>query len=147
MRYCINCRRVIPDDSPTDYCDICWPTFNPANQYYTQQQYQQPYQQPYQQQYQQPNYQQQYQQPFPPFQPQPIQANKSYASLVLGIIGIVTAFLFALVGHITSIIGIVLGVKEYNSRNDVSGLVLSIIGEILSIISSIIGAITLGGLM
>lgn len=145
MRYCINCRRMIPDDSPTDYCDICWPTFNPANQYYNQQPYQQPYQQQYQQPYQQPY--QPYQQPFPPFQPQPAQANKSYASLVLGIVGIVTAFLFALVGHITSIIGIVLGVKEYNSRHDVSGLVLSIIGEILSIISSIIGAIVLGGLV
>ena len=78
--------------------------------------------------------------PPPPqyYQPAP---QKSYASLVLGIIGIVFAWLFALVGHITSIIGIVLGVKEYKATGGVSGLVLSIIGEVCSIISSVLGVI------
>ena len=67
--------------------------------------------------------------------------SKSSASLVLGIIGIVFAWLFALVGHITSIIGIVLGIKEYKENEKMSGLVLSIIGEVCSIFSSIIGAV------
>ena len=67
--------------------------------------------------------------------------HKSSASLVLGIIGIVFAWLFALVGHITSIIGIILGIKEYRETEKITGLVLSIIGEVCSIFSSIIGAV------
>ena len=67
-------------------------------------------------------------------------------SLVLGIIGMVAAWLFALIGHITSIIGIIIGVREYKETNNELGLVLSIVGELFSIISSIIGAITLSGL-
>lgn len=67
-------------------------------------------------------------------------------SLVLGIIGMVAAWLFALIGHITSIIGIIIGVREYKETNNELGLVLSIVGELFSILSSIIGAITLSGL-
>lgn len=66
---------------------------------------------------------------------------KSQVSLVLGIIGIVSAWLFALVGHITSIIGIILGIKEYRETGRMTGLVLSIIGEVCAILSSIIGAV------
>ena len=66
---------------------------------------------------------------------------KASASLILGIIGIVFAWLFALVGHITSIIGIILGIKEYKETEKITGLVISIIGEICSIFSSIIGAV------
>lgn len=68
------------------------------------------------------------------------------ASVILGIIGIVFAWLFALVGHIVSIIGIVRGIKEYKTSDKMTGLVLSIIGEVCSIFSSIIGAIALSGL-
>lgn len=71
------------------------------------------------------------------------QKNKSQASLILGIIGIVFAWLFALVGHITSIIGIVLGIKEYKQTGKMTGLVVSIIGEVCAIFSSIIGAVTM----
>lgn len=67
---------------------------------------------------------------------------KSQASTILGILGIVFAWIFALVGHIVSIIGIVLGTKEYKETGRMTGLLLSIIGEICSIISSIIGVLT-----
>ena len=66
---------------------------------------------------------------------------KTSVSLFLGIIGIVFAWLFALVGHITSIIGIILGIKEYKETEKMTGLVISIIGEVCSIFSSIIGAV------
>ena len=66
---------------------------------------------------------------------------KTQTSLILGIIGLVFAWLFALVGHITSIIGIVIGIKEYKETEKMTGLVLSIIGEVCSIFSSIIGAV------
>ena len=66
---------------------------------------------------------------------------KTQVSLVLGIVGIVFAWLFAFVGHITSIIGIVIGIKEYKETEKMTGLVLSIIGEVCSIFSSIIGAV------
>lgn len=66
---------------------------------------------------------------------------KTHASVVLGIVGIVFAWIFALVGHITSIIGIVLGVKEYKENEKITGLALSIVGEVCSIFSSIIGAV------
>ncbi len=71
----------------------------------------------------------------------PVNTKKSNAPLILGIVGIVFAFLFALVGHITSIIGIVLGVKEYKKNGNKTGLIVSIVGEALCLISSISGAI------
>lgn len=71
---------------------------------------------------------------------------KTSTSLILGIVGIVFAWLFALVGHITSIIGIVLGIKEYKETEKMTGLVLSIIGEVCSIFSSIIGAVAFSGI-
>ena len=68
--------------------------------------------------------------------------NKYYKTgLTLGILGIVLAWLFALAGHVLSIIGIVIGVKEYKKTRQTAGLTLSIIGEACSLISSIIGII------
>ena len=67
--------------------------------------------------------------------------HQTKVSLILGIIGIVFAWLFALVGHITSIIGIIIGIKEYKETEKMTGLILSIIGEVCSIFSSIIGAV------
>ena len=69
------------------------------------------------------------------------EVKKSAASIVLGILGIIFSWVFALVGHILSVIGIVLGYKEYNKNGSKSGLVLSIIGEVCSVISSAIGLI------
>ena len=69
--------------------------------------------------------------------------SKNYASLVLGILGIVFAWLFALVGHVLSIVGICLGVKELKRTGSPTGLVLSIIGEVCSIASSLIGILSM----
>ena len=71
----------------------------------------------------------------------PTNEEKAKVSLILGIIGIVFAWIFALVGHITSIIGIIIGIKEYKETEKMTGLILSIIGEVCSIFSSIIGAV------
>lgn len=61
--------------------------------------------------------------------------------LVLGILGIVFAWLFAIVGHALSIIGIIVGIKEYKATNKMTGLILSIVGEVCAILSSIMGAV------
>ena len=66
---------------------------------------------------------------------------KEKTAIILGILGIVFAWLFALVGHILSIIGIVFGIKGYKETGKMTGLVLSIIGEVCAIFSSIIGAV------
>lgn len=65
--------------------------------------------------------------------------NKTSVALILGIIGIIFAWIFALVGHVVSIVGIVLGNKEKNETGKNTGLVVSIIGEVCAIISSLIG--------
>lgn len=71
---------------------------------------------------------------------------KIQKSLILGVIGIVFAWLFALVGHVVSIIGIIIGVKEYKETNKNIGMIISIIGEVCSIVSSIIGVVSLSGM-
>ncbi|MBQ3135168.1 MAG: hypothetical protein IJB75_05095 [Oscillospiraceae bacterium] len=71
---------------------------------------------------------------------------KPKAAMILGIVGIVFAWLFALVGHIVSIIGIVVGIKEYKTTEKMTGLILSIVGEVCAIFSSIIGAAMMTGL-
>ena len=68
---------------------------------------------------------------------------KFQVSIIFGIVGIVFAWLFALIGHISSIIGIIIGIKEYKATEKMTGLSLSIIGEVCSIISSIIGAVAM----
>ena len=58
------------------------------------------------------------------------------ASLVLGIVSVVFAFVNVWIGLITGIVGIVLSVKGRNSQEKkglaTAGLVLSIIGTVLS---------------
>ena len=66
---------------------------------------------------------------------------KHTASLVLGILSIVFALLFALVGDILAIIGIVLACVKRKDYNTKAGLICSIIGLVLSIVSHIVGAI------
>lgn len=68
---------------------------------------------------------------------------KTQVSLVLGIIGIVFAWIFALVGHVISIIGIVVGVSENKKTGKNTGLIVSIIGEVCAVISSFIGILML----
>ena len=69
--------------------------------------------------------------------------DSSFSAIIFGILGIVLAWIFALAGHILSIIGIVAGIKEYKNNNIVSGLAVSIMGELCSIISSVIGVVTM----
>lgn len=61
--------------------------------------------------------------------------------LILGILGIVFAWLYALIGHALSIIGIIISVNEYKTTNNRVGLIVSIIGESCAIFSSLIGVI------
>ena len=68
---------------------------------------------------------------------------KTSTSMILGIIGIISAWLFALIGHVVSIIGIVFGVKEYKETGKNTGLIISIIGEVCAVISSLIGFISM----
>lgn len=133
MAICYNCNREIPDNSA--FCPCCGAAQNAQPQQPQQPYVQNPYQQPYQ-----PPYQQPYQQPYSPYPQQ--QAQPSNASVILGIVGIVSAFLLAIVGHVTSIMGIIKGVKDKNT----AGLVLSIIGEVCSVISSLVGMLMMSGL-
>ena len=61
--------------------------------------------------------------------------NHAKISLRCGIAGIIGALLFALVGFISSIIGLIYGVKA----NYTAGIILNIVALVLSVISSIIG--------
>ena len=76
-----------------------------------------------------------------------IEENKSASkvSVALGIAGIVGGVLLAIVGHICSIIAIILGIVDCTKKKKPTGLILGIIGEVVSIISSIIGAAIMTG--
>ena len=76
-------------------------------------------------------------------QSNPESGKKTQVSLILGIIGIVFAWLFALVGHIVSIIGIVIGIKENRETGKNTGLVVSVIGEVCAVVSSLIGIVSM----
>ena len=65
----------------------------------------------------------------------------SKASVILGIIGISGGVLLAIVGHICSIIAIIIGIFDCTKKKKPTGLILGIIGEVISIFSSIIGAV------
>ena len=71
---------------------------------------------------------------------------KKSNAVIFGILGIIFAWLFALAGHILSIIGIVQGLREYKETGKSTGLVLSIIGEVCAVISSVIGVVSALGL-
>ena len=70
----------------------------------------------------------------------------SIAAIILGIIGIISAWLLAIVGHITSIIAIIIGIKDCINGKKPTGLILGIIGEVCAIISSIIGAVAMASI-
>lgn len=71
---------------------------------------------------------------------------KVQISTILGSVGIAVAWFFALAGHVVSIVGIVMGIKDYKETRKSTGLVFSIVGEVCSVISSIIGIVTFSGL-
>lgn len=78
-----------------------------------------------------------------PATPKSNNPSKTSMALVLGILGIIFAWLFAIVGHAVSIIGIVIGLKEKNETGKTTGLTISIIGEVCAVISSLIGIISM----
>lgn len=168
MKFCEKCGKGLPDNAA--FCDGCGsmmggnPNAAPQNNYAAPQQnsYGAPQQNPYNvpgsngypngynaapQNGYNGGYQNNYNGYNNPYPGQNTNPQSSPASMILGIVGIVFAWLFALVGHITSIIGIVLGIKEYKATGKMTGLVLSIIGEVCSVLSSIIGAATMLALM
>ena len=117
--FCNFCGKENPDN--VAFCNNCGQPLQDQGQPQQPPQPQQGY-------YQQP--QQGYYQPAP---------KKSYASMILGIISIVSAWLLAIIGHVTAIIGIILGVQEYKRTKSNVGLILSIIGAVCSVISSLLG--------
>ena len=100
--------------------------YSQQNYNYQNQGYQSYQQQPYQQQYYQNNYYQPYQQPYGYYYQQPKQQGKAIASMVLGIISIVT-FFFPL-----AIAGLIFGIMSKKSNEDAKGM--STAGIITSII-------------
>lgn len=65
---------------------------------------------------------------------------KHTASLVLGILSIVFAILFALAGDVLAIIGIGISCAKRKTHNIKAGLIMSIIGLVLAIANHILGA-------
>lgn len=75
-------------------------------------------------------------------QTETINKKPSYtAGFVIGILSIVFGILFALVGDILGIIGIILNATKRKEFNTTAGLVLSIIGLVVALINNILGAI------
>ena len=67
--------------------------------------------------------------------------NTSIVAIILGALGIIFAWLLAIVGHVLSILGIVLALKAPKSTTKNVALIVSIIGEVCAIISSVSGVI------
>ena len=63
------------------------------------------------------------------------------AALVMGILSIVFSLLFAIVGDILGIIGIVLSIAKKKKYRTTASLVCSIIGLVLSIVNHVAGAL------
>ena len=71
----------------------------------------------------------------------PVATPKKSVSIILGIVGIVLAFLFPLAGLIVSIIGIVKGVKEKKETGKKKGIIINVIGLILNLVIPVISSI------
>lgn len=74
-------------------------------------------------------------------------SNRAVASLILGLVSIVT-WLFPIAGYITTILAIVFATKGRHSEKKgmaTAGLVLGIIFLVVTLLNSILGAV-LGGL-
>ncbi len=74
-------------------------------------------------------------------QPVKKQGDKIQVALIFGVLGIIFSFIYVLVGHICSIVGIVFGIVECSKNDKTAGLVLSIVGEICAIFSSVVGVL------
>lgn len=129
MNFCPNCGAALQTDEK--FCSACGTPVQqaPANQYA------QPQADPFVQ--NQAAFNQ-----FPEATQAPVEKKKSVTPIVLGVLGIIFAWLFAIIGHVLSIIGIVMGVKEYKQTKNIAALVLPIIGEVCAVVSSVIGIIS-----
>ena len=147
MKTCYSCGSQMPDEAVA--CSVCGAPLQAdqmPQQPYQQQDFQQPYaQQPYQQMgYQQPYQQQMYAGNNAP-------NGKAIASLVLGIMSILTSSVF--IGFVLGIVGCVLGVKARNEIPEgapgrglaTGGLVCSIVGAVLGGIL-VLSCVCIGGI-
>ncbi len=130
MNFCPNCGAALQPDER--FCSACG---TPVAQQAPANQYAQPANDPFAQN----------QVPYnPPVNiVQPEGQKKNNTPIILGAIAIVFSWIFALVGHILAIVGLVQGVKEYKTNKNVAALVLPIIGEVCAVISSVIGVISI----
>ena len=74
-----------------------------------------------------------------------VEKQTNIAGLVLGILSIPFAFIFALVGWILSITGLVINVVKRKENKTTAGTILCIIGLLCSLVSSILGAMIVTG--
>lgn len=68
---------------------------------------------------------------------------KVSVALILGVLGFVFAWLFAIIGHVLSIIGIVLAVKESKETDDKTAVAVCTMAEICAFVSSLIGILAI----
>lgn len=66
---------------------------------------------------------------------------KTSVSTILGIVGFVFAWLFAIVGHGLAIAGIIVGAKEAKASDSKVGLNISILAEVCAALSSLLGIV------
>lgn len=59
-------------------------------------------------------------------------------AVILGIVGFICAWCYVLVGHVVSVVGIVLGARDYRETGSKTGLILSIIAEACCVIVTIV---------
>ena len=67
--------------------------------------------------------------------------NKVSIATILGVIGFVFAWLFAIIGHGIAIAGIVMGVKESKETGNKTALAICVLAEICAFLSSLLGII------
>lgn len=70
-------------------------------------------------------------------------SNKISIATILGIIGFMFAWLFAIVGHGVAIAGIVMGAKEAKETGNKNALTICVLAEICAFLSSVLGIITM----
>ncbi len=68
-------------------------------------------------------------------------ATSKKSVIVLGILGIIFAWLFALAGHVLSIIGLVIGWDEKKKIGRSVGFTLCVVGECCAIVNSVLGVL------
>lgn len=68
-------------------------------------------------------------------------SNKISIATILGIVGFVFAWLFAIIGHAAAIAGIVMGIKESKESGNKSVITICVLAEVCAVLSSLLGII------